>query len=200
MDYDEAVGMLSGMQDGSGAIVEIDIDEALGKTREPRQYTADEIERLVRKLDELTTGTAAPEKQEDEKKHRGIGLMHLAYPVEELGANARRNFAQAASELKGALSGIGKNVSEIKAEPQPKHKNILAHLSLQDQISELEKISMGLGSNSFSKDELQIIRDELDGLSKASGKEVPADEFHRNLTDIRNKRLIEVMQMAKASS
>ncbi|MDE1822976.1 MAG: hypothetical protein KGH50_01490, partial [Candidatus Micrarchaeota archaeon] len=74
MDYDEAVGMLSGMQDGSGAIVEIDIDEALGKTREPRQYTADEIERLVRKLDELTTGTAAPEKQEDEKKHRGIGL------------------------------------------------------------------------------------------------------------------------------
>ncbi|MDE1851203.1 MAG: hypothetical protein KGH69_00755 [Candidatus Micrarchaeota archaeon] len=202
MDYDEAVRMIEGMGAAQGAMIELDMDQAVSKTKMPRQYTADEIGRLLRKLDELTTGVAQEEPEHEEKRHRGLGMPHIAFPTEALTANAKKDLNMAASELKGALSGLGKGVSQVKMpkSPQQAQKSIMVSLSLQDQVSELEKIGMGMGSNSFTKDEIGIIRQELDALSRSVVKEEPKDEFQRNLTDIRNKRLIEVMQMLKASS
>lgn len=203
MDYDEALRMMEGMGPSQAVAIELDVDQAVSRTKMPRQYTADEIGRLLKRLDELTMGAALEEPEPEEKKHRGLGMPHIAFPTEALTANAKKDLSMAASELKGALSGLGKSVPQPRpqaAKPQQEQKSIMVRLSLQDQVGELEKIGMGIGSDSFTKDEMKIIRNEVDALSKSVGKEAPKDEFQRNLTDIRNKRLIEVQQMLKASS
>ena len=68
----------------------------------------------------------------------------------------------------------------------------LPELWLQDQVRELEKIELGLDQGVFESIQLEIIKREVAGLKEAAGNIVPADDFQKNLVQIRNSRLSEV--------
>ena len=67
---------------------------------------------------------------------------------------------------------------------------MLPKLSLQDQISELEKIGMGIDSGAFDDEQMAIIRREVGALKKTPI--TPTDRIQKNLLDMRNARLKEV--------
>ncbi len=96
-----------------------------------------------------------------------------------------------AKELKELISAAENTFSMHIKTGSGKSKLILTNLSLQDQISELEKISRGIDSRSFSKEQMSIIIIEIKGLAKNRGV-LPKDEFQRGLYMIREGRLKEI--------
>jgi hypothetical protein len=76
---------------------------------------------------------------------------------------------------------------------------VLPTLSLQDQISELEKISEGLDEQVFSDEQLKIIKDEVYGLrDRIKGEKISAtDEFQKSLINLRNQKINEVIKKLK---
>ncbi|MDE1860438.1 MAG: hypothetical protein KGH72_01845 [Candidatus Micrarchaeota archaeon] len=84
-----------------------------------------------------------------------------------------------------------------KPQPPPKSIDIedmvLPKLSLSDQLSELEKIEVGIDSGSFSKEELNIISSEIRYLyaSESLGSRVAGADS--GLLELRDKRLKEII-------
>ncbi|MCL4383096.1 MAG: hypothetical protein M1168_00900 [Candidatus Marsarchaeota archaeon] len=76
-----------------------------------------------------------------------------------------------------------------------KAKNlVMVNLSIQDQISELEKIILGLDSNSFNEDQIKVIKKEMNGLYNYINKQgaknpAPNANLNQDLIDLRKARL-----------
>ncbi len=104
----------------------------------------------------------------------------------------------AEKELGTAVSNIGKEViTDIKDISIPsvrKNKLILVYLSTEDQISELEKISLGIDQNVFSKDQLEIINEEVTGLRGYVSSMTRKGFENSGDSQIRNQRLDEVIK------
>lgn len=104
----------------------------------------------------------------------------------------------AEKELGTAVSNIGKDViTEIKDIGMPsvrKNKLILVYLSTEDQISELEKISLGLDQNVFSKEQLETIKEEITGLKNYVNSMNKKGFENSGDSEIRNSRLDEVIK------
>ncbi len=94
-------------------------------------------------------------------------------------------------EIKKITASEIKNFSEIKTSLKPgaKGSSILVTLSLQDQISELEKIIIGLNSGSFNKEQIRIVTQELNALNKAVQSQTAQIGIGQELTGLRNSRL-----------
>ncbi len=107
----------------------------------------------------------------------------------------------AEKELSSAIVDIEKNVAEDVGEinmPSIKRKNmVLVTLSIEDQIDELEKISVGLDENSFNKEQFEVIHEEVSELYKF----VKAKKATQITGDaaIRNQRLEEVLTKIDSS-
>lgn len=105
---------------------------------------------------------------------------------------------EAAKEIKSMVGGAGREYEEKVRKEAGKVKKgtlVLPTLSVQDQISELEKISMGMDEKVFNTDMKKIIVDEVGGLSGVvKGENLQnMDVFQRNLVSVRDQRLDEVM-------
>ena len=104
----------------------------------------------------------------------------------------------AEKELQGAMTGIGKNVindiQEISIPSIRKNKLILINLSTEDQIDELEKISIGLDEMVFDKEHLEIIKEECNGLSEFVSARTKKHISEAGDATIRNQRLEEVLK------
>ncbi len=106
-------------------------------------------------------------------------------------SKSRNLSAKAAKELAGMMGKAGEEISSA-LKPAPKsEKLVLVHLSMQDQVGELEKISMGLDGAAFDTEQMAIIRIEVRELMKNKGKP-SGNDFQKELYNMRNERLGEV--------
>lgn len=109
-------------------------------------------------------------------------------------------FSKELSEAAARLSKIT-NISEVETkikearEKRMVKKLVLPTLSINDQISDLEKISEGLDEHVFSKEQLKIIKEEAQGLARliAEGKQPTTPE---DLVGLRNQLLRQVIEKA----
>ncbi|MEM0201020.1 MAG: hypothetical protein QXD23_01295 [Candidatus Micrarchaeaceae archaeon] len=131
--------------------------------------------------------------QQDQKIRGNETLKHSQEPsaIENLIKDAEK-------ELGTTVLNISKDViTDIKDMSIPsvrKNKLVLVYLSTEDQINELEKINLGLDQNVFDKEQLDVIKEEINGLDgyvksmNKKGLEVSGD------SQIRNERLEEVIK------
>jgi hypothetical protein len=79
---------------------------------------------------------------------------------------------------------------------QPKKSELMQNFSLQDQISDLEKISEGLDEKVFDDEEIVIIKDEVFNLEKdlSQHKEKEQENNNLQLSQLRNALLQEVIK------
>ena len=70
---------------------------------------------------------------------------------------------------------------------------VLPTLSLNDQLSELEKINLALEGNLFDDEQLGIVKAEAQGLSRSLRKGKPSQDYQKELVELRDKRLKEVL-------
>jgi len=168
----------------STSIVELDLEKVVENKIEIKQYNYDEaIHSLV--------GVEAKEEKVKESIEKVVTAPQEGVEVEKV-----------ANEIKNLIGSIGKEFEKnIKKETEriKGEKLVLPSLSLQDQISELEKISEGLDEQVFSDEQLKIIKEEVYGLmDKIKGEKISAaDEFQKSLIDLRNQKINEVIKKLK---
>ena len=101
---------------------------------------------------------------------------------------------RAAQNIRSAVMGIeklaGRDIERISS--RFRKRGVLANLSLNDQISELEKISEGIDSGVFTKEQLDTIRDEVNKLYAASKGGAENDAAKGPLISLRDRRLNDV--------
>jgi hypothetical protein len=111
---------------------------------------------------------------------------------------------KAAKDMHGIVNSLDKGTSPAPALAVVSESSktlILPELSIQDQINELEKLSIGVDANIFDRSQLAIISTEINGLKDSiTGEKKPVEEFQKNLIDLRDKRLSEVISKLKIQS
>jgi len=191
MDYNECIQMINAAEayDTQPRIGDIDLLD-LGPLIDIVEYDEDDVSRLIDYLNSVEGNIEGTEAYEQRQMSERSGtLVGKLVNAEVLGSNTIRKGSSIAKELESLLSATGSEfMSHVRDSGD---KLVLPTLSLQDQISELEKISVGLDSSSFSPEELKIIRMEVVGLMKRK-RPAPSDEFQRNLASMRDVRLKDV--------
>ena len=198
MDYNESVSLIDSIQakDTEVRTVVADIYD-LGAEISIREYLGVESAKLVKGIEKQPETGKAPEeaaKPAAQQKPKEKPTRHAP----EVLARITERRKEVAKELEQMIKVEAKpkvaepmEAEERKPEPQ-KESLVMPGLSLQDQIRELEKIGMGLDQGVFESIQLEIIKKEVAGLKAVMGEITPADDFQKNLVQIRNSRLSEV--------
>ncbi len=194
MDYDGAIEVIKKVESADTAQKSITLNIGdLGEKFNIKEYNEDEIVKLVGYLDDLeariTGVTPAGSTQRSERR-----ASETPSTGRRVRAKVVKDIEAAAGELGAAMSSAGRSIEEMR-EKKATEKLVLPNLSIQDQIGELEKISLGLDGNIFTKDQLDIIIQEVKGLSHK--KVMPKGDFDKELVELRDKRLKEVMDKLK---
>jgi hypothetical protein len=87
--------------------------------------------------------------------------------------------------------------------PQPKEKgedNVLIRLPIAEQVSELDRISLGIRENVFNKYQLLVIKQEIVGLLDYLEKTpIPlaesTDPYLLSLADVRDQKVLEASRL-----
>lgn len=191
-DYDSALGMIEKAESGAAAgepfTPLVDVNEALSN-------------RMDFKVAEYNEALAILGEGEALRPAAGPKAMRPTI-VRPKVPETPKETVEAAKEIKELVGGAGRAFEKKVAKETVKVKKgelVLPGLSLQDQISELEKISLGLDERVFSDDQLNIIIYEADGLKeKLKGENTELlDTFQKNLIAVRNQRLDEVRAKLK---
>jgi hypothetical protein len=145
---------------------------------------------------EIISATEGTRRERVEAVQQPVLKMPTIQPKE-------REEISASKEIAKIISSAGRefeNKVAAEAVKIKKEKIILPTLSIQDQISDLEKMSEGIDENVFNEEQLDIIRLEAGGMDDRIKyeKQIPADEFQKSLVDLRNRRLQEVLSKLKA--
>ncbi len=137
-------------------------------------------------------------------------------PIANKGASAQGTIGKGGSELaKRAAKDIGMFADAIEkdfvvaerkimklSERKGNIKTVMGKLSVQDQISDLEKISMGLDQKAFDEAQMKLIREEVSALQNAT-KGQDAEKFEepqRGMIMLRNQRLQDVINKLSVNS
>ncbi len=103
----------------------------------------------------------------------------------------------AAERLRSMVGGAGKEFAtdvSTKIEEAKEANLVLPKLSLQDQISDLDKMKEGIDEHVFDAEQLHIIEEEVDGMERISTRESKStlNDEQRELVIMRNQRLKEL--------
>lgn len=187
--YDEAVQSIESFATESAAVFVIDPSAVFSKSVSIGAFDYDKADAVI----SLTEGT---KREKAEAVQQPLLRMPLAQQkMQEEPAIGK--------EIENLISGAGKAFeSKIAAERAKvgKGKLVLPTLSIQDQISDLEKMSEGIDEHVFDTEQMKIIRLETEGMSDRIRyeKQAPTDEFQMSLVTLRNQRLNEVLAKLKA--
>lgn len=141
--------------------------------------------------------TAVPSRHEAPQEKQG--------PVKTLQENKDRVLKELGS-LTVKLASLAPYAEEMKRRQVNVSELVLPGLSVADQISELERIIEGLKENVFDRDHMQIVADEVYGLSqviaddrKMSKRGAAAQQgaLEKSLTDLRDQKLAEAAALLK---
>jgi len=196
-NYDEVLSLIEGIEEGAGSQQRKSfvIDTAsLSETLDIKQVDYNEV------LKEFGIETA-PEAESEQRAQMSVPKPEQAKPQGAPKPRAKPNpsyfkkdLEEAASRL-GVIAKAGSEISNVVKEEKEKAKTkglVLPTLSINDQISDLEKISEGLKEQVFTKEQIDIIVLEANGLARliAQGKQptVPTD-----LAELRNRLLKEII-------
>lgn len=182
-DYEKMVAMIDSADvQHAESSVSIDVSKALQNEFEEKELKFADVSGLL----EGVKTEAAPEVQAQPKAQMQI-------PKHEIGGEMQG----AASKLKEMTGGISKEFAESVSKEVEKAKEeglIMPTLSLQDQLSDLEKIEEGLGAGVFDKDQIKIIVQEVTALSSIAAHE-GAGSFGEEQGDtvlMRNQKIKEI--------
>ncbi len=184
-EYRKAVDALNSQDAESEYGADLDIDAMFSEKIIGSEYSYDDA---LRMLGTVEQSQAAAQKAQPQ----------AARIFEKISSTPAfsKDLEKAEHELEDAMTKAEKVAEDIvekailKAVPSG---SVLTTLSLQDQIAELEKISIGLDENAFDKERTRIIIGEVKHLS-SSVKTRKQDNEKSYLVELRNKRLAEVVQ------
>ncbi len=183
-NYDNIFGMLETVENASKKpeSVVIDSGKVFSSKIEEKMYSVEETRALLSKLEGIRRVEQvqyAPEKtQFAAQPQPRAGAPDITKEIEQIVGNASKDFEKS----------LEKELEKIETK-----KLILTSLSLQDQRSELEKISEGLDEQVFDDEQLKIIVSEVKGLrERLKFEKMPAEQFQSSFIVPRNNRLMEV--------
>ncbi|MDE1854781.1 MAG: hypothetical protein KGH57_00460 [Candidatus Micrarchaeota archaeon] len=171
----------------SEAETSIDVNEVLANRLSIKKISYNEADRLL----EGVKATAAVPQQASQPSPQP--RQQPQAPKREL----KKETKAAAGSLRSMIGGAGKEFSEsvsAKVEEAEEAKLAMPKLSLQDQVSELEKIEEGIDEKVFDREQIGIIGEEVRGLSKIAAREDTSrmSEEQRELVLMRNQRIKEI--------
>jgi len=201
-NYDEALSLIEGIEEGASSQQRkpFVIDStSLSETFDIKQVDYNEV------LKEF--GIETPEAESMQRAQVSVQKPGVAPKLEQAKPQAapkprakpnpsyfKKDLEEAASRL-SVIAKAGSEISNVIKEEKEKAKTkglVLPTLSINDQISDLEKISEGLKEHAFTKEQIDIIVLEANGLARliAQGKQpnVPTD-----LAELRNRLLKEII-------
>ncbi len=177
----------------------IDTSGAIGEQVLTSDYNYDDALRSIAKLTSMEQ--VQKEQKEREQKEAKVAQVEakVARAGQMVGSASSSAFTKELALAKqefGRLSALARREYEALVEDAlvfTAKDSVLVSLSLQDQISELEKINLGMDENAFDEEKMRIIRQEvftLYRISKHAKSPPEASEF----VAMRDKRLTELKQ------
>lgn len=164
----------------------IDIGEAFSDRLEIKKLNYSQISLMLEKVGgglrgEMEAGATQQVAQQVQVPKQEISRERIgaAVRLRSMAGNAGREFEK----------GVARRV-----EAQEESGLVMPKLSVQDQLADLEKIKEGLDERVFSKEQLQIIREEIGWLSYTAthaAEPVPSGD-EGELVLIRNQRVKEI--------
>ncbi len=190
--YKEAMGIISEVEVSSQEILpqEIDVDKILKGAEFVTGYNYNEASKIIGKIEGPQFGISMPSygpqrpPSPEKKKHVQLPSKKAAPKIAGTGKELRGVFGRMSDDLQKSMA---------KKEERKYGNLVLPNLAIQDQIAELEKISLGLDENVFNPGQLSIIKEELRGLQKKTKREVPQEGTEENLFGLRNQLLGDVL-------
>ena len=216
-DYENAlaiIGTAGASQVGLGRVA-IDLDEVLSNRISIRRVDYAEVRGLLdsleaKKAEEAAEASSKQKVQKDVELGRRIvgrgvsgaekGLgMAASLLGKEFGESSkgRAIAAGAARGLSRAVRSVEKEFGKAVQRDSGKvgaNALVMPRLSLQDQLSELEKIDEGLGGGAFSEDQKKMIVSEIEGMDAIAHKEDAsgAVEDQKELVALRARRISDI--------
>ncbi len=191
-DYESAASLVDSMEASNvGEQATIDVGDVFANRLEVKTLKYAEADRILERGEVRRTETvpAAPQ----QPRPQAQAQVQVRVPKREV----TRETVSAASRLRSMVGGAGKELAEsvsTKMEQAKEAELVMPKLSVQDQLSDLEKIKEGLNENVFNDEQLGIIVDEIKGMSQISAREdtsrMSADQ--RELVLMRNQRIKEI--------
>lgn len=184
IDYNKAVETLESMQKNTHGI-NVNLKDAIANRLDIEEYT---YEKAIEKLGKAEFKVEA---QHPQVQQANVQLSNEPGTSKEV--------LEATKEIKNIVGSAGKEFERtVKKEIKNIRggKLILPSLSLQDQISDLEKMSEGIDEHVFTEEQLNMIRYEVNGLADKIKFEKPIgkDDFQMSLIALRDKKLAEVLK------
>ncbi len=196
--FEEAVNLIKGIEAQAQESEEFTIDpNSLESTIEVKSVPYEQV------MSQLGFAERHEAKEQKPKAEEAQVRVQKTEQVQEVPVKVQRKpqahvfekeLGQAASKLE-SIAKVNKSV-ERKLQEQKERKQmkglVLPTLSINDQLSDLEKINEGLDEGVFNEEQLEIIRLEANGLARliAEGKQANAPS---DLAELRNRLLKEII-------
>lgn len=191
LDYQKAAAAVDSIDaNAGGESLPIDIAEVFANRLEVKKVRYAELSPMLDKL-EMKKGETLPEApaqaKQQQKPQQPQALRH----------ELSKEMVSAAARLRSMAGGVGREFEGgvvRRIEEAEQAKLVMPTLSLQDQLSDLEKIKEGLGEGVFNKEQLKIIAQEVKGLSSLAAREDQSklSDDQRELALMRNQRVKEI--------
>lgn len=190
-EYTRLVSVIRGLEASSSSSASSTVD--MSRLFEPApQPSSSSYEELSKELSALSKRQQFPVQQP-----KSSGAAQLQVSVEK-SAHHEPEMSRLAERVKGELAEALRSMRvEHRYEPGARNESdlVLPNLPVADQVGELERIADGLREGAFSEDQLEIVREELRGLSRAAKGARQGDE----LSKLRDSRLSDALQLLEGS-
>jgi hypothetical protein len=163
----------------------IDISEVFGNTLNIRKMKYEDVSQLL-EGGEVKKAEVAPEAQPKAQ-------VEAAVPKRP----TKKETEKAAEKVRNMAGGKGKEFEKkVNKEIEKAEKKglVIPRLSLQDQLSDLEKIDEGIAEGVFDKEQTKIILDEVKTISYISSHEdiEKFSEDQKEIVFMRNQKIKEI--------
>ncbi len=185
-EYESSASLVDSIEAARGSEqATIDISEVFANRLAIRTLKYAEADQMLEKGD-LRRAEAVQEQVQQPKTQIRVTKQEVSAERES-----------AASRLRSMVGGAGKELAEsvsTRVETAKEAQLVMPKLSLQDQLSDLEKIREGLDENVFDKEQISIIREEIGGMSQILAREDASTmgSEQRELVQARNQRVKEI--------
>lgn len=219
MDYEECVALISAAEaaDTTQKVISADVYD-LGSSVAINRYDDKKVEETMAFIERSSASASQPQGQAAQPQVPGGMRSSPSAGVAQAKKQGEAVAKELGSLLSKTGTEFSKHVKKTATQPAPQkaqqpmptvqqvqqkapqaaptpsqpaqQKLVLVSLSLQDQITELDKINTMLDSKIFNDSQLQIVKLEINGLMK--NKITPSDDFQKGLVAMRDSRLKEI--------
>lgn len=197
LDYEKLADAVDAANPAYGGTpIPIDISEVFANRLETKTLKYSDLEAILEHV-EFKRGPAAPEAVQQPRVQKEA-VEKQRVPRKE----THEEMVSAAQKLRGLAGKAGREFEETVERGVEKKKEeelVMPRLSLQDQLSDLEKIDEGLDEGVFSEEQTSVIVEEVNALSSISTREDISgfSEEQKEIALIRNAKIREIKDKLK---